>query len=94
PKRVAKILTEVTIGDDLTPEQLACITAMVHEYADIFALNLSEVIPVNFTKHKLYIDPTIPLPMKAYQKPLTAAQKPWFYGKIDEMEGAGVIAHV
>ncbi|KAF8584367.1 hypothetical protein K439DRAFT_1346356, partial [Ramaria rubella] len=94
PKRVAKILTEVMIGDDLTPEQLARITAMVHEYADIFALNLSEVIPVNFAKYKLYIDPTIPLPMKAYQKPLMAAQKPWFYGKINEMEGTGVIARM
>lgn len=66
----------------------------MREYADVFALNLSEVLPVDFIKHKLNVNPMVTLPTKTYQKPLTPAQKLWYYAKIDKMERAGVVTRV
>ncbi|KIJ45535.1 hypothetical protein M422DRAFT_134926, partial [Sphaerobolus stellatus SS14] len=93
-ERVGQILKEVTIGDDLLEEQHIRVVNMVTEYADAFALTLSEVLPVDFVTHKLHVNPLTPLPTKVYQKLLTAEQKSWFYGKVDEMEAAGIIARV
>ena len=83
-----------TIGSDLTPAQRTQVEELVQTYADVFALSLSEVLPVSFIQHKLHVDPTVKLPTKVYQKPLMAAQKPWYYGKIDEMESVGIITWV
>ncbi|KIJ47077.1 hypothetical protein M422DRAFT_164426, partial [Sphaerobolus stellatus SS14] len=94
PERVEQILKEVTIGDDLSEEQLSRVIDMIKEYANTFALTLSEVLPVDFVMHKLHINPSVPLPTKVHQKPLTTKQKPWFYGKIDGMEAAGIVVRV
>ena len=94
PKRVAQVLKEVTIGNDLTPSQRTQVEELVQIYADVFALSLSKVLPVFFIQHKLHVNPTVKLPTKVYQKPLMAAQKPWYYGKIDEMESVGIITWV
>ena len=50
------ILEKVTIGTDLSNEQQTAVTNLLREYPDIFALNLSEVFPVDFVQHKLNID--------------------------------------
>ena len=61
------ILEKVTIGTDLSSEQRTAVTNLLREYLDIFALSLSEVFPVDFTQHKLNIDPGITLPKKVHQ---------------------------
>ncbi|KIJ33909.1 hypothetical protein M422DRAFT_142687, partial [Sphaerobolus stellatus SS14] len=91
---VDQILKEVNIGEDLSNEQCTEVVNLVTEFADVFALTLAKVLLVNFTTHKLHINPSIPLPTKVNQKPLMAEQKLWYYRKIEEMEEAGIIAHV
>ncbi|KIJ40351.1 hypothetical protein M422DRAFT_173999, partial [Sphaerobolus stellatus SS14] len=93
-ERVSQILREVSIGEDLSTEQRTEVTNLITEYADVFAHSLSEMLPVDFMTHKLNVDPSVPLPTKVNQKPLTAEQKPWYYSKIDEMEAAGIITRV
>ncbi|KAG6838693.1 hypothetical protein C0991_009496, partial [Blastosporella zonata] len=53
--RVDEILRLVKRGEDLTGEQNETITKLIERYADIFALSVSEVLPVNGTKHTLDI---------------------------------------
>ena len=77
------ILDKISIGLDLTRAQWARVMDLVREYLDIFALNLSEVFPVNFMQHKLKIDPGIVLPKKVYQKPMTEPQRKFFNDIID-----------
>ncbi|KAF8521494.1 hypothetical protein JB92DRAFT_2660403, partial [Gautieria morchelliformis] len=67
---------------------------LVKEFADIFALPLSEVFPVDFTTHKLHVDPTVTLPKKIHQKPVTAAQKEWYDNILTDMEEANIIQKV
>ena len=61
------ILEKVTIGMDLSSKQQMAVTNLLREYPDIFALDLSEVFPVDFAQHKLNIDPGIMLPKKVHQ---------------------------
>ncbi|KAG9023472.1 hypothetical protein FS837_005786, partial [Tulasnella sp. UAMH 9824] len=92
--RVEKIMQQVSIGSDLLPEQRLRVESLVRAYADIFALSLSEVLPVDFMKHKLNVDPGVNLPVRVHQKPLTDAQKEWWLEILDEMEASGICARV
>ncbi|KDQ09399.1 hypothetical protein BOTBODRAFT_76812, partial [Botryobasidium botryosum FD-172 SS1] len=64
PNRVEKILKQIDIGPDLTQEQRAEVMELVAEFADIFTTSLKEVLPIDFIKHKLTIDPTVKLPTR------------------------------
>ena len=55
PARVTAVQAEVTIGIDLEPLQYAQVRLMVGEYADCFALFMSEVLPVEGASHRLDI---------------------------------------
>ena len=46
PARVETILAKITLGQDLTSTQHEAIHAMISEYAECFALSMSEVTPV------------------------------------------------
>ncbi|KIJ22812.1 hypothetical protein M422DRAFT_140063, partial [Sphaerobolus stellatus SS14] len=94
PQRIQEILDKINIGTDLTSEQSERIITLIRRYPDIFALNLSEVFPVDFIEHKLNVDPETVLPKKIYQKPVTPAQKEWYQGMLDDMERAGIIQAV
>jgi transposase InsO family protein len=94
PKRIQEILDKITIGPDLSNEQRDRITKLISEYPDIFALNLSEVFPLDFIQHKLNIDPNITFPKKVYQRPVTEPQREFFQGIIDDMEKAEIIQAV
>jgi hypothetical protein len=78
----------------LTEGQKAEVTSLVREYADVFALSMSEVFFVDWWKHHLNIDPRVKLPTRMSQRPLTKKQKTWFYDILDEMEEAHVIQRV
>jgi hypothetical protein len=93
-ERVEEILWQITIGTDITVTQREQICTLVREYADVFALSLSEVRVVDWYKHYLTIDPSVKLPKKTAQRPVTEAQKDWFFSILDEMENAHVVQRV
>ncbi|KZP33293.1 hypothetical protein FIBSPDRAFT_721620, partial [Athelia psychrophila] len=93
-ERVQEILAKVTVGADLTEDQKCRVTELITEFADVFALSLSEVHTVDWFKHKLNLDPNVKLPRRTGQRPITGAQKDWFFTILDEMEEACVIQKV
>lgn len=82
------------MGDDLTPEQRKKVLDLVGEFADVFALSLSEVLPIDFTEIKLDIPTGTVFPKRAGQRRLTEPQHQWLYKTLDEMERAKIIAKV
>jgi hypothetical protein len=91
PPRVQRIIDEIKIGTDLTDNERTQITNLVREFADIFALSVSEVIPIPGAVHKLNIPSDIKFPTKVHQRPLTPAQRKFLDAKVDEMLAASVI---
>ncbi|KAF8597424.1 hypothetical protein BDV93DRAFT_408052, partial [Ceratobasidium sp. AG-I] len=94
PDRVAEVLRKVSIGDDLEPEQRKRVSDLVSEFADVFALSLSEVLPVDFAEMVLDIPADSTFPKRAGQRRLTEPQRKWLYGILDDMEKAKIIAKV
>ncbi|KDQ19205.1 hypothetical protein BOTBODRAFT_90374, partial [Botryobasidium botryosum FD-172 SS1] len=92
--RVKKILKMVQISDDLMEEQRREVQALIAEFADVFALSLKEVLPVDFIEHKLNVDKSVKLPKRVHQRPLTDAQHKWYTEVIDDMEVAGIISRI
>ena len=74
PERVQAILDKIQIGPNLSDKEWAAIVKLIKDFLDIFALTLSEVFPVNFTRHKLNIDPSAVLPKRVHQQPITEPQ--------------------
>lgn len=93
-ERLTSLLAQVKIGPDLAVEERTQVEALVREFADIFALSLSEVKPVDFIEHKLTIKEGATLPTRVHQRPLTEAQKGWYLGVLDEMEVAGICCRI
>ncbi|KIJ43021.1 hypothetical protein M422DRAFT_93378, partial [Sphaerobolus stellatus SS14] len=94
PERVEEIISRINIGLDLINEQCEEVLNLVHEFADMFALSLVEVIPVDFMRHKLHVDPKVTLPTKVNQWPVTGAQCEWYNKILDDMESAEIIQRV
>jgi len=46
PARVGAVMAEVTIGDDLSASEKEKVMGVLREFADCFALSMSEVTPV------------------------------------------------
>ena len=55
PARVRAILSEITIGQDLMPEQVEHVQRVISKHAECFALSMSEVTPVIGAAHNLDI---------------------------------------
>ena len=92
--RVQEILMKIEIGEDLSEEQKGHVKSLIHEYADVFALSLSEVQFVDWYTHKLHIEPDAKFPTRVNQCPVTEVQKKWFNEILNEMEAAHVIQRV
>ncbi|GLB40100.1 hypothetical protein LshimejAT787_0706100 [Lyophyllum shimeji] len=92
--RVEEILKKIDIGPDLTDEQRERVRSLVREYADVFALSLSEVFYVDWYRHKLNVDPDLKFPTRINQRLVTEAQKAWFNDILDDMEKAHIIQKV
>ncbi|KZP29531.1 hypothetical protein FIBSPDRAFT_673204, partial [Athelia psychrophila] len=92
--RVATILSKIEFGADLMPEQLQRVKDLVTEFADVWALSMSEVQYIDWHSHHLDMDPSVTLPKKMSQRPMTEKQKVWYYGILDEMEASHVIMKV
>ena len=91
PERMQKILELVTIGDDLTTPERETVRALIVEFADCFALSVSEVKTVKNGEHKLDIKPGTKFSTKVANRPLSPPQKEYFNKVLDELLSAGVI---
>jgi hypothetical protein len=91
PERVQELLRLITIGDDLRPEEREAVQKLISDFADIFALSVSEVKTVDNAIHHLDIPPDANFSLKVNQKPLTPPQRKYLYDSIDTMLEAGII---
>ena len=87
-------MSKIEFGTDLTEDQLCKVKSLVREFADVFALSLSEVLFVDWHHHHLDINPDTKLPKHMSQRPITENQKDWYYRMLDEMEESHVIQKV
>ncbi|KAK0470676.1 hypothetical protein IW261DRAFT_1298637, partial [Armillaria novae-zelandiae] len=93
-RRVKAILDEITIGDDLTGDQWQKVVDFVTEFADCFALSMSEVRSVPGATHKMDIPKDHKFNTKVRQRPLTPTQRVWYNKVIDEMLESNIIAPI
>jgi hypothetical protein len=93
-EHVDAILSELTIGDNLTEEQHISIVNLLCEFADCFALSMSEVTAVPGATHKLNIPNGTTFKNKVNQRPLSPLQREYFNGVLDKMLDAGIIAPI
>ena len=91
PARVAAILAEITIGQDLTPVQLESVRQLISEYAQCFALSMSEVTPVEGAILPLDIPRDKQFRTKINQRPQSPPQREFFNGVINKMLAADII---
>jgi hypothetical protein len=91
-EHITQILSEVTLGDDLTDEQWEKTKAVVKEFTDCFALAMSEVNPVPGVSHKLKILADARFQTKIGQRFMTPPQHKYLNEKVDKMLAAGIIA--
>lgn len=82
------------IGPDLTEDQRNTVQQTIKEYADCFALSVSEVHPVEGAVHKLNIPNDATFPKTVHQRPLTPPQREYLNMKVQEMLDAGIIEHI
>ncbi|KAG6825258.1 hypothetical protein H0H92_004260, partial [Tricholoma furcatifolium] len=91
PERVDEVLRLVTVSADLTEDQIRQVRALIAEFADTFALSVSEVKHVQGAAHHLHIDLAAKFSTKVHQKPLTPPQRVYLHASIDDMLAAGII---
>ncbi|KAG1823104.1 hypothetical protein EV424DRAFT_1266963, partial [Suillus variegatus] len=90
PPRVKAIANAVCFGAHLDQEQLQKAQALVIEFADVFALSIREVKPVDFTKFHLQIPQDAIFSRKVHQRPLTQPQRKYLFPVLDDMRRAGI----
>ena len=82
PRRVVEILKLVVVGPDLTAKQTEKAKALIAEFADCFALSVSEVTAIPGATHKILIP---------HQRPLMEPQRKYLNKTIDELLAADII---
>ena len=90
-ERVEEILKQVKIGPDLNNEEHERVREFLSQWADVFALSVTEVRQVENAVHHLDISPGTTFSTKVGQKPLTPPQRKYVYESIDTMLKAGII---
>ena len=93
-EQVNTILTKINIRPDLTEEQQNRIQETIQNYANCFALSVSEVIAVEGAVHKVEILSDAVFPKVAHQKLLTLPQREYLNKKVQEMLNANIIEHI
>ncbi|KAG2748529.1 hypothetical protein P692DRAFT_20685477, partial [Suillus brevipes Sb2] len=94
PERVAEVMCSITIGEDLSVEQWLQVSNLCEEFADTFALAVSEVYPVTFKNFKLTFPAGSTFSTKVNQRPLTPPQREYLYERLNELEAAGIICRI
>ena len=93
-ERVTRIVQEVTIGPDLTPDQRQAVQELIKEYADCFALSMKEVNPIPGAVHKLNIPEGATFRTKVPPRSYNPDQHTFVNSKVDEMLEAGIICPI
>ena len=78
-------------SDDLSGEERAQVRELITEFADVFALSVSEVTQVDGAVHRLNIEPDTKFSTKVHQKPLTPPQQQYLHEKLQAMLDADII---
>jgi hypothetical protein len=94
PECVQKILELVTIGNDLTELEHKMVRALIAEFADCFALSVSEVKAVKNGDYKLNIKPGKKFSTKIANHPISPPQKVYLNKVLDELLEARVICPI
>ena len=68
-------MERIKIGEGLTEKQKEGVKELVSEYADIFALTMSEVTYIDWHRHHLRVNPEAKLLKRMAQRPITENQK-------------------
>jgi hypothetical protein len=92
PRCVKEILKHVSIGADLTAEQCSKVVDLLTEFADCFALSVSEVIPIPGAEHHIHVPLDTVFPKKIpHQWQLMESQKSYLSNAIDELLAVDII---
>lgn len=91
PARVKKILSLITFGQDLSPDQRSQLESFVRQRAGIFALSLTEVIPIPGAALNLNVPENANFNLRIHQRPLTPEQAKFFNARVDDMLDADMI---
>ncbi|KIK33112.1 hypothetical protein CY34DRAFT_36383, partial [Suillus luteus UH-Slu-Lm8-n1] len=94
PEKVAEILQQIKISEDLSPDQREQVHALCAEFADTFALAVSEVFPVDFKMFTLTFPEGTRFNTKVNQRPLTPPQRAFLYDRLNELESMGIIRRI
>lgn len=90
-EHVAEILRLVQISPDISDSQREQTLELIAEFADCFALAISEVNAVPGYEHKLNVPVDAKLPIKPPPKSHNPAQKAYLEKSLDEMIAAGIV---
>ena len=90
-ERVTRIMQEITIGPDVTPDQRQIVQEVIAEYADCFALSMIEVNTIPRAVHKLNIPEGATFQTKIPPRSYNPDQHAFVDAKVDEMLEAGII---
>ncbi|KAG2052989.1 hypothetical protein BDR06DRAFT_841587, partial [Suillus hirtellus] len=85
---------QIKIGNDLSETQRNQVHDLCIEFADMFALAVSEVFPMDFKMFKLTFPEGTKFTTKVNQRPLTPPQHEFLYERLNELEKAGIIRHI
>jgi hypothetical protein len=89
PRRVERIVEAVTIGPDLTEAQRQEVRDLVAEYADVFALAVSEVFPVAGAVYAPKIPPEKTFSTKVQQRLLSRPQAEYLHEQVESTRARG-----
>lgn len=90
-ERVKAVLGGILIGADLDPKQRKQVESLFAEYADCFALSMSEVLAVDGASHRLDIPRDTVFSTKVGQRRLSPPQKEFYNKVLDTMLDADII---
>jgi hypothetical protein len=89
-KRVAEILRHIEIRSDLSPAERTAVEQTIKDFADIYALSVSEVRHIPGAYHKLHIPEGATFNMKIRQQHLSPPKAAYFSKALDVMLEAGI----
>ena len=90
PERVAEILRHIEIGSDLSPAERIAVEQTIRDFADVYALSISEVKHIPGASHKLHIPEGATFNTKIRQQQLSPPKAAYFSKALDVMLEAGI----
>ena len=84
------VIAAIHIGKDLSHEETTIVRDLIKEYADCFALLLSEVYHVPGAVYKIDVPKDKVFKTKVHQRPLTPPQRTYLNSTLDRMLEAGI----